>query len=678
MDKKRKKRALLKLLNKRHELVWVDADDWDAVFNICKAVRAAEDNGKEVTEQDRVEDILWRIDIDQADDEKRIVGFNVPFKEFLSAFPQCSVATLDALKKLTVTWNHFDSVRKSPLPCWPLGIECLANLEELKLAINCHVSIHNIFPCARPRITPFPKLSVLDLGDCHHLSEIPEEIGLLGPTLQHLKLSLRPTLRFAAGATNTLPTSIKIFPMSMCQLVHLKRFHAQCTTVVPAPTVYGLDARFIFPFWRQLEAIHMDIEAVDLLFHGNSAIPSAASSSSTSFLTGDDHTSISSTHAYWPLLKVATITLPSLLVHQGPDLHLQQDRLEVVSSALKKLATWTQLQNLHFIFQKNMSPTAFTSPCCLPLSLLRPLGQNHLVEMTILTSSLSEPLSWRPTFSDFSLEDVASLSHLEIFRARGCRLTSPPIDSGTASASVKSCSPLPLPKLTRLELEECSGFFTSSALDVVSSLDLSKLQVLCLSKLKTEFGDTEYTTLCRKVLTQCSNIQELDLSNGNVYHLDGISVQDCAGDLLISSLATANESLRVLDLNGNPALSLPEGNRKEKEANIQALWYWVARFPYLGYLGKFNELFLGRLGENYNRLGEYYRLVHHLAINRAQSRILMGQTVPLGLWAKIFEKAQRAFDDYPGHVLARNRKEVGDAIFHLLRERGAKDIFFNF
>jgi hypothetical protein len=112
---------------------------------------------------------------------------------------------------------------------------------------------------------------------------------------------------------------------------------------------------------------------------------------------------------------------------------------------------------------------------------------------------------------------------------------------------------------------------------------------------------------------------------------------------------------------------------------MHALWFLVARFPYLGFVGRFNILFLGRLGENFQRLDEYYCLIHHLAMNRARYRILSGTvhstTVPVALWPHILGRSQRAYDDYPNHQLARNRKDEADAIFHLLRERGAEDIF---
>jgi hypothetical protein len=83
------------------------------------------------------------------------------------------------------------------------------------------------------------------------------------------------------------------------------------------------------------------------------------------------------------------------------------------------------------------------------------------------------------------------------------------------------------------------------------------------------------------------------------------------------------------------------------------------------------------LGEHYERLLEYYRLVHELCLNRARFRLVRARpVVPRGLWPHILEKAVRAYDDYPNHVLARNRKDPPDAIYHLLRERGAVDLFF--
>ena len=167
---------------------------------------------------------------------------------------------------------------------------------------------------------------------------------------------------------------------------------------------------------------------------------------------------------------------------------------------------------------------------------------------------------------------------------------------------------------------------------------------------------------------------------------------------IIDLLSCPLQKLRVLDLSRNP-LVCPERDDDDREIdeddnsngiiadkttkmmwsrtrnniNLQSLYLLVQRFPLLGHTGKFNILFLGKLGESYSRLHDYHRLVHHLCLNRARTRITMRQNVPIGLWPIAIQKIQRVFDDYQSYELwGKNRKEEPDS---LLRERGAIVIF---
>jgi hypothetical protein len=300
------------------------------------------------------------------------------------------------------------------------------------------------------------------------------------------------------------------------------------------------------------------------------------------------------------------------------------------------------------------------------------------------------------------------------------------------------------PILRRLEFIRCLGFFRnepmnsttnegddgndSSSSSLLSSsramegkqtacdfcesyLDLSELRVFRLAQCNSELGNEEVSILCKKILSKCSQLEILDLSDGNI---ETVTATTTSGGGNSSSSNSSNnhhhsidllscplQKLRILDFSRN-SMVCPErddddketeeggnsngiiidkttmmiSNRTRNNINIQSLCSLVETFPLLGHTGKFNILFLGKLGERHTRLHDYYRLVHHLCLNRARTRITMGQNVPIGLWPIALQKSQRAFDDYQGYELwGQNRKEEPDSIFNLLRERGAIDIF---
>jgi hypothetical protein len=286
--------------------------------------------------------------------------------------------------------------------------------------------------------------------------------------------------------------------------------------------------------------------------------------------------------------------------------------------------------------------------------------------------------------------------------------------------------------MKEIKMVGCSQFFSggSGAFDFVANhMDLSSLEKFHSAKAWGELGDNQFEMLCTKIFKRCPKLQEIDLSDGNICHLDVGANTDGSKHSIITSTDNMSvltclptDTLRVLELSRNPALCpkfeddarCPKPSPESVKRNIQALWYLVARYPNLGFVGKlcyamqsillgivitskvylikvfslssycsiqttgpFNLLFLGRLGENYDRLSDYYRLVHELCLNRARSRILKNQPIrSRGVWSVLLSNAVRAYDDYPNHILARNRKEPADAIYHLLRERGAVDLFF--
>ena len=78
------------------------------------------------------------------------------------------------------------------------------------------------------------------------------------------------------------------------------------------------------------------------------------------------------------------------------------------------------------------------------------------------------------------------------------------------------------------------------------------------------------------------------------------------------------------------------------------------------------------------------KLNYCLTRNRARSRVVFGNSdselfLPPALWPLILYKAERAFDKYPScsnfYCGCIKRVTQSDAIFQLLIDRGAKDVF---
>ncbi|KAG7348834.1 hypothetical protein IV203_011431 [Nitzschia inconspicua] len=637
MATKRKIRSTIKIVSKlkhgphdKAKEVWVDADDWEitngihGAFNLTAMLPRCNDS----------HGLLRLVDIDEEDDQKRIIGFKLlaetEFQQQLDQ-PLPDMSRLDALKSLTVDLMFGYEYRY-------LGIGDLPNLEKLQVAsLLPHFPLRSVFRYSSPRPRPLPSLKYLDLKDCRMLEAIPEEIGLLGQSLEHLEMDVSWIVH-TLFSRNRHAEMLEVFPQSMKQLTNLKCVHLRCIT--PCEVV-SVDTAPVFSCWTKLQMIRTGLDGLKILF------PSP----------NDD--SVFKPYSCWALLRTAIVRLPTI----GGE---TQDR---IACAFRTLATWKQIETL--AFHRSSGDKYFV-----PLSMLSPLGKN----LTKLSLRTDTPLRHPLPETLVSLQDLHFFTNLKEFHIHRAQFVPHSSNKNYMDMQAQEATHLP-PSMTRLELVQCMGFFTKETMAIhclSQTLDLSNLTVFRLTKTGSELGDEEFVSLCKNIFQKCPRIQEIDLSDGNICHLN---IESCnqtdkitiPGDLVVSCLPS--RSLRVLDLSRNTALSLPDGTPAEKDANIRALWYWAAKFPYLGYLGKFNMLFLGRLGEDYGRLGEYYRIIHHLALNRARSRILMEQRVSLGLWANILERSQRAFDDYPGYLISYNRKQEPDAIFHLLKERGAKEIF---
>lgn len=597
-----------------------DADDWEIAkwnFNTRLVIPGIGLNPRfDRTGGDVA--IMMKLKIDQDSDEKCIIGMNHMRPHSPYERPT-KITKLDALKGLSVNIYYDLSV----------GIGDLSSLEELSLGRNVRgETLVDILQFTPPRERPLPNLKTLKI-EGEKMEFLPEKIGLLGPSLTHLELLDLGPLISAAFQRTGQTTMLNVFPKSMSKLVNLK--FVRMTIPNPCDLFVSVDTTALFPHWTALEQIEIDSE----FLHSNE----------------DDM----KTEHHLPSLREARVNFlpPFTLESHG-------HRVETIASNLRQLATWRGLQKL-VLRQKSFNGCDFGFGLqgherigyLLPLSVLSPLA--NLSELYMNCSEAEPKMT-------VCFQDLSRITRLEKVTLSAVEFVAPAIqDAGEDNGVVP-------PKLTQLKLHLCTNFFTdkSRSLETLSTrVDLSCLQVFHVTYARLELGDVEFESLCTRVLKRCPNLREVSLCKGNIHNLK---------ERVASYLAT--DSLRVLDLNGHPALSLPNGTPAEKDANIKALSYWAARCPYLGYIGHFNELFLGRVGEAFDRLDDYNLTVHQLAVNRARSRILAGHhIVPRGLWALILPKAQRAYDDYPGYVIARNRKEEPDAIFHLLRERGARDIF---
>jgi hypothetical protein len=158
-----------------------------------------------------------------------------------------------------------------------------------------------------------------------------------------------------------------------------------------------------------------------------------------------------------------------------------------------------------------------------------------------------------------------------------------------------------------------------------------------------------------------------------------LDLRDCnIAQTSVKAIRSLPPSLREVNLTGNPLLSeLPLW------VPTDDLWRLVRHLPQLHFVGvpcnnreDPSACPAGELPRSENRAS--FGL--HLALNRARSRVLLNQRVPLSAWSLVLEAATLAFQDDDAIDGYQNTPWGGapselDGIFHLLRERGAADIF---
>ena len=225
----------------------------------------------------------------------------------------------------------------------------------------------------------------------------------------------------------------------------------------------------------------------------------------------------------------------------------------------------------------------------------------------------------------------------------------------------------------------------SPCLPYLSLIHAPSLEELSLTD--CELNDEDLEEISRTIIVNFHNLIELDLSRNDIQH-----ISDFAKGCL------PRDKLRVLILDDNPivAPTAPDKPKKESIAtsslsssssSLGKIKELVQFFPYLGYLGQGwgND---SKSTSNSEKLEVLQILQENRIRSRRamfQSRILDHPCIVTSLWPLMLENAPRCFFVFTWDV---NRKYSDtcsitqaqdmmerDAIFILLRDRGAGEIF---
>jgi Leucine-rich repeat (LRR) protein len=192
------------------------------------------------------------------------------------------------------------------------------------------------------------------------------------------------------------------------------------------------------------------------------------------------------------------------------------------------------------------------------------------------------------------------------------------------------------------------------------------LRYTSISSLPTSIGKLK--NLTRLNLARMLQLDCLPDEIHGLHKLEFLDISYSSISLLPDS-STKLKNLRVLDLYGTSIVDSTVPNR--------ILWDLVRECPLLGCFGVIHD----------EDKPEYIKLEYDLSFNRAKSRVVLrdGTTIlPTSLWPSILSKAGVAFNKYKlcDYFCDCGREEYdgpltqSDAIFCLLVERGAKDLFF--
>ena len=170
----------------------------------------------------------------------------------------------------------------------------------------------------------------------------------------------------------------------------------------------------------------------------------------------------------------------------------------------------------------------------------------------------------------------------------------------------------------------------------------------------------DFEEICSEIFSKNSNLELAGFPHNQI---------SAISEATISSLPF---TLKVLDMSGNPIVC----DKQPYESSIEIFSKILDHCPELGYIG-FSEKLIDPSG----------KIGHKMSINRARSRVLASQKIPTALWPRILSNAPVAFKYYQGihgdnssewkeHEKFQGIKEPADSIFHLLRQRAARDMFF--
>lgn len=201
-------------------------------------------------------------------------------------------------------------------------------------------------------------------------------------------------------------------------------------------------------------------------------------------------------------------------------------------------------------------------------------------------------------------------------------------------------------------------------LENLKELNLSS--IMNLQSIPDEIGNL--TTL-EKLHISNSRIRSLPNSIGNLENLKEFDLS-LSEELKSLPYEIANLAhLEKLDLRSNPIIGSKVPNK--------VLLNCIQRCRLLGCIGLDEE--------KVHDTPEYEKCIYDLSCNRARSRVVISRkgefiSFPSALWARIFHQASSAFEaylfcDYTFCEHKSSTPSQADAIFHLLLERGVKDIF---
>mmetsp|Transcript_53804 Transcript_53804/g.130858 ORF Transcript_53804/g.130858 Transcript_53804/m.130858 type:complete len:681 (+) Transcript_53804:212-2254(+) len=288
----------------------------------------------------------------------------------------------------------------------------------------------------------------------------------------------------------------------------------------------------------------------------------------------------------------------------------------------------SKLENLDYSFF-NKSPVL--SHCLKHYPNLRKINMKHLDSVSFIGLE--------------SLSKLAKLEDLELHNVL-------PLRERKVEGSIA------FPYLRRIDVEVDPSELLSTDRSIEKFFRM--IEVPLLQSFSCDGCTVNFEKICSELVSKCPHLELVGFRNKKIFAISE------------STISSLPPTLKVLDLEGNFIV------REEEtyEASIDQLLKMLTRCPQLGYIG-----FDQRLTDPSGKIG------YTMSMNRARSRILASQKIPTALWSHILANAPAAFKHYSGlngndslewkeRDGFRGIKEPAGAIFCLLRQRAARDLFY--